>query len=105
MLSMEINTTAAQQSIKLIGKLKGMAALELRTKIGSIIESDAKKVVLDLTQTDQIDLTGFNAIVIFNKEVTQNGQDFILVADTKNAVHEFIHLSKLEIHCVQQLNK
>lgn len=102
---MEINTTTEQQSIKLSGALKGMDALDFRAKISSIIEMHTKKVVLDLTQTEQLDLTGFNAIVILKKEVTKSGKDFIMIADKNNAVNEFIHLSKLEINCVQQLNK
>jgi len=105
MLSIEIKIAGEQQEILLDGDLKGIEALDLRKKISSIIKESATSVIINLSQVVEMDLTGFNAIVIFKKELYQRNKKLYLVAPKDNIVHGYIHLSKLEFNYLQQVNK
>lgn len=102
MLTLENNQNPAQQIIKLNGVLCGIDALHFREKVSSIITVKEGTLLLDLSQLSKMDLTGFNAIVMLKKAAHKRNLSFLIIAGKDNPVHEFIHLSKLSFHCVNQ---
>lgn len=98
MLSLEINTKEREQHIILSGQLEGIEALEFRQKIISVIESNIDRFCLDVQNMDAIDLTGFNAVVMLKREIESRNKRFHLLAPTNNSIHEYIHLSKLNLN-------
>lgn len=104
MLSIKNNTTSIKQIITLSGVLNGMDALDFRDKTSTIIEIKEGQLSLDISNIHKIDLTGFNAVVMLKKEAAKRKISFCLVATTDNPIHEFIHLSKLPIQCINRLS-
>jgi anti-anti-sigma regulatory factor len=98
MLSIEINTTDKIQQIILSGKLNGMDALQFRRRIESIIEDQSERVVLDVKSIEEIDLTGFNAVVILKCIAEKRGKTFTLNMPPDNPLTGYIHLSKLNLN-------
>jgi hypothetical protein len=55
-----------------------------------------------LTNVIEIDLTGFNSIVMMKKEALKRKMSLVIVAQTNHPIHEYIHLSKLSFHLVNR---
>lgn len=100
MLTIENNTFSEQQIIKLRGELSGINALQFRDKASTIVKIKQGELHLDISQISKMDLTGFNSVIMLKKETGRKNISFLLIADTDNPIHEFIHLSKLPFHCV-----
>lgn len=102
MLTIENNQNIAQQILKLKGGLCGIDALHFREKVSSNISIKEGTLLLDLSQLDKMDLTGFNAIVMLKKAAIKHNLSFLIIAGEDNPMHEFIHLSKLSFNYVNQ---
>jgi len=98
MLSIEINSIERTQHIMLQGELKGIEALEFRQKIVNVIEKGVESICLDIQDVQKIDLTGFNAVVMFKREVERRKMSFSLVCSADSPIEEYLHLSKLNLN-------
>jgi len=98
MLSIEINTENKIQKILLSGKLVGLAALEFRQKIGSVLEEQPKRIVLDLRNIKELDLTGFNAVVMLKSITEKRRKSFSMLISADSPIVEYLHLSKLNLN-------
>ncbi len=102
MLTIENNLSTNQQTIKLSGALSGIDALQFRDKIKTIIEIKDGQLHLDVSQVSRIDLTGFNSVVMLKKEALKRRMTLLVISDTGNPLHKYIHLSKLSFNCINR---
>ena len=100
MLFINRSNTNKKQHIHLSGNLSGIDALSFRDSLYKIFDEESAQVVLDLSQVNEMDLTGFNAIVMLKKEAINRSKDLFLIVQEGNPVKEFIHLSKLTFNCL-----
>ena len=98
MLSIEINTKEKVQQIKLSGELTGLAALEFRKKIVSVLEEKTSSIVLDMKNINELDLTGFNAVVMLKSTAEARNKTFSMVISAHSPITEYIHMSKLNLN-------
>ena len=101
MLTIINNKIGDKQITKLKGRLCGIDALGMREDINLLLKEETNHFHLDLSEVSDMDLTGFNAIVMLKKELDNRGKELLLIASKENSVHEYIHLSKLSFHCLQ----
>ncbi len=99
MLTVDHSKSNKNQYVHLTGNLSGIDALSFRDNVHSIIYKDSDQLILDMTGVKEMDLTGFNAIVMLKKELTNAQRKLTLIVLDENPVHEFIHLSKLTFNC------
>ena len=102
MLTVRNNTTSKQQILELKGVLSGIDAMQFRNNAAPIIAIESGQLVLDVTNVIEIDLTGFNAVVMLKKEATNRGLNFSLIASKENPIQEYIHLSKLNLPSIEK---
>jgi len=70
MLTVDHSKSNKNQYVHLTGNLSGIDALSFRDNVHSIIYKDSDQLILDMTGVKEMDLTGFNAIVMLKKELT-----------------------------------
>ncbi len=98
MLSIEINTVDRVQQIILAGEFTGLEALEFRQKIGSIIEDQSERIVLDMRNIEELDLTGFNALVMLKSLTEKRRKSFSMLIINDSPLEAYLHLSKLNLN-------
>ena len=81
-------------SVALGGSLTSASAMNFRKEIVELIASSQKDCYLDISELNQLDVTGVNALAIAHKTAKRNGKKFIIKSTSAHPAEEFLHLSK-----------
>jgi anti-anti-sigma factor len=80
--------------ISLSGSVTSLDALEMKDDLLKIIE-DQESVILDISHISNLDLTGFNALLMTNVQAKKKGKPFKLKIGEGNLIKSYMRLTKL----------
>ena len=83
-------------SMQLIGDLSSMHAIRFRKYLLEFIEANDSDITLDLNQISDIDLGGFNTLVLGRRKLEQKGKNLELRFGYNSAIREFMALTKID---------
>lgn len=83
-------------SMQLIGDLSSMHAIRFRKYLLDFIEANEGDLTLDLNQINDIDLGGFNALILGQRKLEQKGKKLELRFGYNMAIREFMALTKID---------
>ena len=81
-------------SIALSGKLTSASAMDFKKDILKLIEKNVNDCHVDISDLEQMDVTGVNALAMAHKAAERSGRKLILVSTDANPAEEFLCLSK-----------
>lgn len=81
--------------IKMQGKLESIDAINFKNQLCDNVEKFGSHCTLDLSQIDQADLTGLNALVISKRAFQRAGKTLQLNVKDSKVLSELAHLTKM----------
>ncbi|KAA3623383.1 MAG: hypothetical protein DWQ02_24585 [Bacteroidetes bacterium] len=83
-------------SMQLIGDLSSMHAIRFRKYLLDFIDNNDLDLTIDLNQINDIDLGGFNALILGQRKLEQKGKTLKLNFGYNLALREFMALTKID---------
>lgn len=89
-----MNITSKDESchVRLEGNISSIDALALRKELEPLVKTRGS-LVLDLTEVEELDLTGFNAIVMTFVLTMKKGGTFRVVAPEDHALYDYMEMT------------
>lgn len=79
---------------KLVGSLKGIEALNLKSEFKNLARRN-KALCIDLTEVTDISLTGFNAILMSKVYAKSQDNEVVLIVSKNSKLVEHLKLTKM----------
>ena len=87
-----------EKRIKLSGDFNTISAMQFKEDLISFISTCNSDFIVDIMDSDRMDLTALNALIIAQKEVNKLGYKFFIETKIEHPIFELLHLTKFERH-------
>ncbi len=94
-ITYNITPTADGTKVSIAGVLKSINAIDLKSELHKFI-SKRERLIVDITQISDIDLTGLNALMFTKIKCSLKYSDMTLIADDKHPIMKLLRLTKSE---------
>lgn len=98
MKNLQVNFTNVNNSqplaISLSGNLTSKSAIDFKRDLLNVMEEKRNDCYLDITNLNQLDVTGVNALAMAHKTAQRIGKKLVIVSSGSDAAYEFLHLTK-----------
>lgn len=81
-------------SVSLRGNLTSKSAIDFKKDLLQAINQSKSDCYLNITELQQLDVTGVNALAMAHKSAQRIGRKLVIISSESNPADEFLHLTK-----------